>query len=392
MQWKKMGVDFVVWSISEQTSGLGYSLFAFADYEMLTFRSEQADKYLFQTNVWENISTVPLEFTLSADSYVSLGYSVNVAPQLNNAHIIRDRKLEYVSARISVDGIAFVSGANTHGTNGWNPRSGILQGFTTVPLTAGSHVFSLQWKKLGGNFKSWSNSPSFLDGFAASRNFFVLVSKQQPATISSNAGQLSEKYTHTRSVLVGDGKWYTLPGTQRNLSLVKETAVVVSYLLPVSQVSNPNLTSSSWQSLSKIQSRVWVDGVLYSASAVQSTSKVVDSISGKLALILAAGSHSLCLQWRSDTGVDWQTVTQLGDGFSESEEFLTVLTSHNAAPVISFNGGVDSIRTKEDAVVSVGQYGSSGLSIGYVPCFRDSSCLNVVMAATSTKALKLACG
>jgi hypothetical protein len=366
LQWKKTGVDNVVWSVNEQANKLGFTLSAIADYKHLWGRTEAVDKFIATANSWENL-TDSLTFELDQTAAVIIGYSVAVQPQLLT-RIVRDRRLEYVSTRLLVDGVGIVAGSDTHGTSSWNPRTGILSGYTSVPIRAGVHGLSLQWKKVGSNFKSWASNPSFLDGFAASRNLFVLVTKQSPSTKEAPSINLPARISNAPissggvavSESAGAGLWRPLPSSRQTLNLVKETAALVTYSLPVAQISSPNYTSSAWQSLTLLDTRIVIDGVAYTnqVTSLSSSSRVIQDIKAQLAVVLSAGSHSICVQWRSSDPtayVDWSTFPFLDDGFDTSVTYLTVLTSHDASPAISVPARY---VTTEDVALSI-----SGLNI-----------------------------
>jgi len=174
LQWKKIGTNVDRWIVSPPSMGNGYSLSALADHSKVWYAHETNDLVLQQKGVWLDASK-KLEFYLEQDTNIVIGYAMNVNPQVSK--FVKDRKQEYVSSRIVIDGVAFTEGSETHGTGSWNPSAGCLNGYMSIKLTAGVHEVQLQWRRMGDSFRSWSSSPSYLDGFASARNIFVLQEK-----------------------------------------------------------------------------------------------------------------------------------------------------------------------------------------------------------------------
>ena len=155
------------------------------------YSHENNDNIIYQTNTWKDLMLENVTFSLVKEKIVTIGYSVCVQPQL--ASIIKGRDMEYISSRyttlslthsltyllthsirIILDGQPFSDGSSTFGTGTYNPSSGILSGQLTVKLIPGEHTVNVQWRKMGNIFKSWGSNPSYLDGFASSRNIYIL--------------------------------------------------------------------------------------------------------------------------------------------------------------------------------------------------------------------------
>jgi len=79
-------------------------------------------------------------------------------------------------------------------------RKGILAGHATLNMPAGAHRVEVQWRRIGTVFQGWVSSPSSLDGFACSRNVYVLQEKFDTPTYVD----------HKRQVLPGTASWYTV--------------------------------------------------------------------------------------------------------------------------------------------------------------------------------------
>ena len=216
----------------------------------------------------------------------------------------------------------------TQGTASWNPSSRLLKGSVVISLKKGIHQICLQWMKDGDSFESWGSNPSLLDGFASTRNFYILKPKIPPLILQSS---------HERSIIARKNSgWHDIGGKIQSFQLIKECAVLIKYLLPVTQIGNTNFDANVWSSLATVRSRILVDNIPYSlCSEVSSTERVTDIISGELGLILGTGSHTIVLQWEANSLTDWTLLNSVDNGFTNSESLLVLVTSENAFPTIS---------------------------------------------------------
>lgn len=344
LQWKKIGDNIKKWVVSTSAVNAGYSMVAQADFASVNYVHESSDAYLYETDTWKNLSR-NMTFSLVEDSSVTLSYSVTLQPQL--ASFVKDRAVEFISTRATVDGVAYTDSGETFGTNTWNPVTATVRGNLRLNLRAGAHTANLQWRKIGNAFKGWASSPSSLDGFAASRNLVLTVDKFAAPFISN----------HSRQILSDKNSWSVVGGNTLQINLIKESAVVVSYGLPVTQRGNPNLDANIWDPLAVVQTRLVVDGVAYTyrGSTVAASSQIIDSAFSQLALILPEGLHTISLQWKSNQ-VNWTTLNGINGGFIHSERLLTVITSENAKPSIF---APTALSTLEDTVLQI-----DGVSIG----------------------------
>lgn len=326
LQWKKVGNQVDSWRVSPPSLGSGYALAVIADYEQIWSLQENNDVILTAKGSWKDVSQT-LEFYLEEDSTIVLGYSMSVSPKLNK--FVKDRRQEYISSRFVIDGIAFTEGSETHGTGSWNPTAGTLNGYMSITLTAGVHEVYLQWRRMGEVFAAWTSAPTFLDGFAASRNIFVISTKYDVPVIED----------HTRSILVGDNNWHTVNDEIKTFTLSKPSAMLIQYGLPVTQHTNPNLDSRYWSALEEVQTRVMVDNVPYdySKGGVRSGQGERGNAFASLGLILEAGSHSISLQWRSKD-VDWTTLNNVDGGYMHSERLMVLISSENNQPTVTLSG------------------------------------------------------
>eukprot|EP01032_Pedospumella_encystans_P014576 gene14576-16731_t len=326
LQWKKTGNQLDKWVLQTDGPNSKFIIAAQADFDKVSHLHELNDEFLFTPDVWKPLSGV-LSFYVDRERTVTLGYSFTVQPQLFS--FVKDRTMEYIMSRISVDGTAFVESGETFGTNGWNPSSHVMKGTLRLKLNAGHHTAQLEWRKRGNIFKSWGSSPSSMDGFASSRNMYILLEKFDPPTYAS----------HTRHMTPSNNDWANVNNAASTLTftLVKESAVLFTYALPVTQHENPNFDSNVWSPLSTVDARLVVDDTAYSfqgGDTLALESREFNELFGSLPLILPAGSHSVSLQWRSN-GFRWTTLNDIDSGFAHSDILLMFITSENAQPTIT---------------------------------------------------------
>ncbi|RYH31690.1 hypothetical protein EON65_02100 [archaeon] len=338
VQWKKIGQQVNRWELVSGGSNKGFSIVVHADFSQVFYLQETRDNFLLVNDVWRPL-TNDMVMDLDRSQTVTVTYSLTVQPQLLS--FIKDRVVEYVSTRVSVDGVAYTDSAESFGTNAWNPQSATIRGSFRVLLQAGKHVVKLEWKKAGTAFKSWSSNPSFIDGFAASRNLIVSLDKFSSPSVSS----------HTVNVLPPSDNWVTVADSAVNLHLTKESAVLISYALPVTQYENPNLDANVWSSLTQVDSRLVIDSIAYTfeGSTVATTARRYDDMFGQLALTLPAGTHFIALQWRSEK-VRWIDLNNINGGFAHGSKLLTFVSSENAQPIIT---APDVLYGTEDVVLTI---------------------------------------
>ena len=111
LQWKKTGQQVSKWRILTAVNSLSYSLSANSDHDRLFFNQETSSSILAINGIWRAFTDI-FHFELDENADVILGYSATVQPQL--AMFLKDRKQEYISSRIVVDGIPYTEGKNDH--------------------------------------------------------------------------------------------------------------------------------------------------------------------------------------------------------------------------------------------------------------------------------------
>ena len=107
LQWKKIGNQISKWRIAPSLNTLSYSLSAIADHDKLWYNQETSSSILSVTGIWKALTDIAY-FTLDEGANIVVGYSATVQPQL--ALFLKDRKQEYLSSRIVVDGIPYAEG------------------------------------------------------------------------------------------------------------------------------------------------------------------------------------------------------------------------------------------------------------------------------------------
>lgn len=321
LQWKKIGTQISKWVIAPVSAGSGYTLAALANHDVIWHLNDVSDMIISAENVWKPLSN-KLKFELDINSNVTIGYSVSIQPQVGK--FIKDLGLEMIEVRIVLDDIPYYLGTTTYGTSTWNPLTGNIYSYISLNLPSGNHQIYLQWRKMGTAFTNWMSAPSLYDGFASSRNLFVMLEKSE----------VVQYVGHTRSILSSDGEWKTVGDSQITFTLNRETSLLIEYALPITQLSNPNFDSYSWDQLVTVSSRLLIDNIpyTYAGKSVGAMSKTVINLYGNLAIIMPVGSHTISLQWRVDQDVNWLVLNEFSDGFLGSERLLIFETSSNSMP------------------------------------------------------------
>jgi hypothetical protein len=338
IEWKKQGNNVQKWSSVSSLKnpyGAGYSLTVQTDYHQIWALEETSDKQLFDSKSWQNLTDV-FSLVMTKQNNLKIEYATTLNPLMSTL-FVKDRKQEFVSVRLVINGRPYVEGSLSHGASSWNPSPGTLASFIQIPLPKGPHTIQLQWRRIGDVFQGWTSSPSYLGGFSSSRNIIFTIENVKAQMVAG----------HKRLTVLGDDLWHTVGDNSRTFQLIKESAVSFTYSLPVSQKGNPNFDSNVWAQLSDVQARLVVDNVayLYSSSSVSGSSRSLDTLFGSLSLTLPAGTHSIVLQWKSHD-CNWMTLNQIEDGFLQSDQMLMMITSENSEPTItstssSFNGAED---------------------------------------------------
>ena len=358
IQWKKTGSVTRQWVAGSNSLPAASSIVVHTDHTKVFSQNSLRDAVITQQNLWVPVSTAdtPLKFSLTRETPITIGYSMSIMPQLIT--VVKDHRMEFLSTRININGMGYMEGADSYGTTSWNPSAVTLEGLYSFVLPAGHHTVFLQWKKVGTIFRSWTSSPSLMDGFAGSRNLFILQDNY------ATAPHLVP-YDYNRAVLRSQGvgeenSWTTLPTSTLSFDLAKPSAVLISYGLPVTQHGNPVIDSYLWEKLSGIETRVVVDGLAYKFSGqglLQSSTRTNGQVRGELPLVLTEGTHSVALQWKSNL-INWTTIMGTEYGFTMKEQMLVMVSSNNSVPVIELGGvglpdGVKSVVSSEQQPVHV---------------------------------------
>ena len=336
LQWKKTGVGIEKWVFASSSSNAGLAISVQADHSQIWYKSEMNDKFISSNSQWQSLSSA-IEFSVPTEQQVTIGYTVIVQPQLGA--LIKDRNVEFLTIRISLDGIPYIEGSESHGCNSWDPSVGTLKGFLTVTVSAGQHYASLQWKKAGITFRTWASSPSYLDGFASSRNLYVLLESDLSPTLIDYQREVLRPLSKISS-------WSNVGDNALTFNLPRESAVLITYSLPLTQYGNPLYDANIWKPEAQLSVRLLVDNIPYTyvGSVVSSSTRYIDSTFGNLALLMAAGSHTITLQWKYQ-GSDWITLNDINGGFAHGEKLLSFVSSANIQISIDYP---TSLTTYED--------------------------------------------
>ena len=334
MQWKKLGNSVEEWIFSS-SSGAGLAISVQADHSQIWSKNELNDKFISSNGHWQTL-TSNIEFNTSVKQQVTIGYTVSAQPQLGA--LIKDRNVELLTIRISVDGIAYTEGSESHGCNSWNPSIGVLKGSLTITVAAGQHVASLQWKKAGATFRSWGSSPSYLDGFANSRNLYVIAGSDPVETLVNYKREILKPLSKISS-------WTNIGDNTLSFYLARESAVLFTYSLPMSQYENPAYDANVWNPESQLAVRLLIDNIPYSyiGSQVSANARYIDSTFGSIGLLMIAGSHTVSLQWKYK-GSKWVTLNDINGGFAHGDKLLAYVSSANIDIVISSPANLSSIE------------------------------------------------
>lgn len=357
LQWKKIGNSMNKWIIVkslDNSSTLTYSLNAIADHQKLLFSSETTNSIINTNGIWKHLSN-DISFSIDKNNTnIIIGYSVIVQQQIKN-FIKGDKRLEYISSRIVIDNIPYNEGSMTYSTVSWNPSGGILQGVIPITLPHGTYSLQLQWRKLGTSFDNWISNPATLDGFASSRNIYILYPKNNIQSISlpehthtqaligynsnsnSNDNSNSISKLYERNILHGKGIWSTVANHIISFKLYKESAIYVKFLLPMSQYSNGYFTSGHWETLTTVRTRLLIDNIpyIFPINQLSSMSRIIDSISGEIGLTLPIGSHTIALQWENNGICNWTILNNIDKGYTNSDQMLVLISSENSIPIIT---------------------------------------------------------
>lgn len=108
LQWKKSGSQISRWTMAPTISSTSFSISLIADHDKLWFCQETANSIINVNGLWKSLSGT-VDIKLDEESKVITGYSVTVQPQV--ALLLKDRRQEYISMRLVVDGIPYHEGA-----------------------------------------------------------------------------------------------------------------------------------------------------------------------------------------------------------------------------------------------------------------------------------------
>ncbi|CAM9734048.1 unnamed protein product [Scytosiphon promiscuus] len=352
LQWKKTPGGIVTsWrnrpSAHDGFAG-GRSIVVTAQHRYMWYSTEgYTDVRTEETETWDEIPGLRLNFELPEPASIRILYSISVMPDQN---FVSDaiQAAEDVSARLVVDGIPYRESIGSHAVLTVQLNSGMLERDLVLSLQAGEHTVAVEWRKRGSTIRAWRNSPSLLDGFAASR--FVVAMGERFDVVSQH---------FLTPIVLKDpfNEWHTVGGRQLEFYLHGPATVLFTYGLPVTQYGHPTFDSWSWERWSSIQARLLVDGVPYrhSASQLDGSERIVGELRGLLAVSLAAGSHTAALQWKAesvDGSIPWYVLNGVGGFFQGGEELLVLVNAENNQPKVILPSGPFTVNEDEHIFIS----------------------------------------
>lgn len=207
---------------------------------------------LVEQGAWTDVRDTSLSFVLSEPVTLQLVYSMVVRPDQANATDQLGRR-DDVGARLLVDGLPYRESGSVLSLVCVVSCSGILEGGVSLTLQPGPHTVKLQWHKFGAFTRAWRSDPNLLDGYASSRALIAMGERFDLASLQP----LDRLRAH-------DKKWATV-GNQSTVTFHLSAPAVVffTYSLPVTQHSNPNFDSWTYERWNSIAARLVVDNVPY---------------------------------------------------------------------------------------------------------------------------------
>ena len=179
---------------------------------------------------WQPVANTSVQFDLEYAGAVLLSYHMLVTgdkPHHPGGDFINDVQRpesgvrDVVGARLVVDGVAMrQSGSHATPVGALEVASEQLDGHLILNLAAGVHNVTLEWRKWGSFVRSWSNRPSYRDGFVSGRALlvnadFAYLWYTQPM---ANGTQLSQA-----------GGWYPFAPLSLDFKLARAATMRLQY-------------------------------------------------------------------------------------------------------------------------------------------------------------------
>jgi hypothetical protein len=312
-----------------------------------------SDARLAVADAWAPVPGASFNVSVPTRGTYLLLYLLHVKPDAApNPSALLQR--DVVSARISVDGVGLTDGSSYFSTTTRTYGSGSLAGGATAELEEGSHAVTLEWYKAApppppapgdgtpapppSASPNWSSQPSFLDGYVMARSLVVLAERMPIARTPLSLGTAVYGEDSPAPPAAGrPASWSAVRDGAISLTLHTEAYVVASYSLNLARYGVPTFDATTWEGVGSLEARIVVDGTPRGASTATLGGEVaLQSVAAGSALLhLAAGSHSVVLQWRA-VGADpgaWAAFKRDADVNAGGNIMYVLANAYNTAPV-----------------------------------------------------------
>ena len=364
LQWKMQGPHVVSWSNAPASQDGFRGARSLSAWAALGFPHKQLwgaqpltpATLPRQTEGWTPLPDTAVAVHLAAPMALQFLYAVVVRPDQVYRGVVNPLdQPNHVAARLVVDGAAYRESASSVALTCLVSCTGLLEGDLAVLLPPGRHEVWVEWQRHGPFSDTWRNDPALLDGYAASRSLVALGERQDVLQTASFLPLPSRRGTPADvRVRTSDPTWALVGQQVRTFHLLQPAAVLVLYALPVSQHGHPNFDSWSFERWNAVAARLVVDGLPYmhSGSQVDGSLPTKAALKGQLLLPLAAGTHTVGLQWRADgdNGTSWVALNSMGDGFLGGG-----LGNNNLLVVVDMQRNVPRLVVVANETAAVGQ-------------------------------------
>ncbi|GMI23781.1 hypothetical protein TeGR_g4408, partial [Tetraparma gracilis] len=280
---------------------------------------------LTSVNTWEDIPDTSVSLTLPNEAPLLVSYTLAaraLKPESSTMDFIMDTTMslgqkDFLQARVLVDGIPFrASASHAPPSSSLEAAARSLQASFVVPLGAGPHTLTLQWKRRGEFVTSWACAPSLHDGFAAGRMLAA----------DANHRYLWSALPTSDAVVSESGAWRDMPDSAVSFTLPEPATLRFLYSMTV----RPDYISPTedFGRSDELSARLVIDGSAYRETGA-STSVTARSYGGarlgrEIVLDLQARDHTVQLQWRKWGNYErvWRSAPSFLDGYASSRSLI----------------------------------------------------------------------
>ena len=343
LQWKKWGTFVRSWSNLPVVHG-GYgesrSVVVTGFYKHMWFSQATSSDKIYTADVWGPISDMQIDFNLDVASDIRFTYSLTVRPS-SAPSVSTHNLVDMLETRLVLDGVAFRESGSSFGTTTAAYRAGSLVGSMVLPVAAGNHTVTLQWKKFGTAVAAWFTQPHFLDGFVSGRSLAAFGVWYTIPVANEGDDRIKLVAANDTTGAPVHQDWQVVSDSTVSMTLLTNSSVEVSYTVNIVRVGDPTFDSWSWDRWTSLAFRLVVDDVPYRIAAARSDAlvRIADTLSGNLVVPLAHGTHSAQLQWQVHDGSldasQFEILKERMDGFGGGRVLVALVNAWNQGPVIS---------------------------------------------------------